>query len=96
MNRKIWAHLRDIWEIESRGPGVGFGVNHEEEGIKVLVFQLKKMDGRVLPGKECALGHKSVYEKFNWNLWNVRYKIRYVFGCSKTSPGVDILKVKKK
>ena len=31
---------------------------HEEEGIKVLVFQLKKMDGCVFPGKECALGHK--------------------------------------
>lgn len=54
------------------------------------------MDGCVLPGKECALGHKSVYEKFNWNLWNVGYKIRYVFGCSKTSPGMDTLKVKKK
>lgn len=53
--------MRDIWEIESRGPGVGFGVNHEEEGIKVLVFRLRKMDGCVLPGKECALGHKFLF-----------------------------------
>ena len=35
----------------------------------------------------------SVSAKFNWNLWNIGYKIGYVFGCSKTSPGVDILKV---
>ena len=34
---KIWAHLKDIWEIKSRELGVGFGVNHEEEGIKVTL-----------------------------------------------------------